>query len=174
MKKILLILLILKIGVQTGCMQLEYAEMLKVMEEPSSSSVTVAEGPTLQMGERELVHRGISYYEAILICNKMSLEEGLDTLYQYDAQVFTEDSLFWLPNIRVLEGRSGYRLPTKEEWIAADVEKQDANVGEWLYGEAHSQYAVFELAPNFVKAVGLYRERSGYPVYGMRVVRVVF
>ncbi|MCL2259761.1 MAG: hypothetical protein FWC15_00230 [Fibromonadales bacterium] len=172
MKKILKIQIILQILVQTSCMQLEYAEMLKVMEDPSSSSVTVAEGPTLQMGEHELAHRGISYYEAILISNKMSLEEGLDTLYQYDAPVFTEDSLFWLPNIRVLEERSGYRLPTKDEWLAAEVEKQDANVGEWLYGEAHSQYAVFELAPNFVKAVGLYRERSGYPVYGMRVVKV--
>jgi len=166
------ILIILQILVQTGCMQMEYVETLKTVEEHSSSSVAVVEGPVLQMGERVLAHRGISYYEAILICNKMSLEEGLDTLYQYDAPVFTEDSLFWLLNIRVLEERSGYRLPTKEEWIAADVEKQDENVGEWLYGEAHSQYAVFELAPDFLKAVGLYRERAGYPVYGMRVVRV--
>jgi len=180
MKKNPAILIILQILVQTGCMQLEYVEMFKAEDgyssgsEADGSSSSNLGGSILQIGKHELAHRGISYYEAILICNKMSLEEGLDTLYQYDKPVFTEDSLFWLPNIMVLEERSGYRLPTKEEWLAGEVEKLDENVGEWLYGEANFQYAVFELAPHFLKTVGLYRERSGYPVYGMRVVRVVF
>ena len=165
-----------------ACMQLEYVEISanssssEAEPEPESSSSeeyssSSEEGPTLQMGEHELAYRGISYYDAILICNSLSRQEGLDTLYKYDKPVFTEDSLFWLPNIRVLENRSGYRLPTKEEWLAAEVEKLDKNVGEWLYSEGSSQYAVFELAPNFLKAVGLYRERAGYPVYGMRVVK---
>jgi len=178
MKKILLIGLIGGIAIQ--CMQLEYVEIPdEVLGETSSSSEELlssssSESLKLQMGRQELAHRGISYYEAILICNKMSLEEGLDTLYQYDKPVFTDDSLFWLPNITVLEDRSGYRLPTKEEWVSAmengEIEKLDENVGEWLYGEANSQYGVFELAPHFLKTVGLYRERAGYPVYGMRVV----
>ena len=174
MKKILSIGLIGSIGVLASCMQLDYVEVSDgknvVLEESSSSS-------GLQMGWHELEYRGISYYEAILICNEMSLAEGLDTLYQYDKAVFTDDdSLFWLPNIRILEGRSGYRLPTKKEWLLAkengDMEKSDENVGEWLYGEANSQYGIFELAPNFLKAVGLHREREGYPVYGMRVVKI--
>ena len=139
------------------------------MELPSSSSL---ESVKLQMGQH-IVHKGVSYYEAIILCNKMSLEEGLDTLYRYDKPIFAEGSLFWLPNLQVLENRSGYRLPTKEEWILAyengeiDIEE---NVGEWLYGDVNSQYSVFELAPNFLRAVGLYMEREGYPVYGMRVV----
>jgi len=157
-----------------ACMQLEYVEISNGTEEIFSSS---SESTKLQIGRHELTHRGISYYEAILICNKMSIEEGLDTLYQYDKPIFTEDSLFWLPNIKVLENRSGYRLPTREEWILAkengEIEKLDENLGEWLYGEAHSQYSVFELAPNFFKAVGLYRERAGYPAYGMRVVKAL-
>jgi hypothetical protein len=165
-----------------ACMQLEYVEITNGAGgissgsggEQSSSSGFI----NLQIGRQELEHRGISYYEAILICNKMSLEEGLDTLYQYDKPVFTEDSLFWLPNLKVLENRSGYRLPTREEWILAEengeIEKLDKNLGEWLYGEAYSQYSVFELAPDFLKAVGLYREREGYPVYGMRVAKVFF
>jgi len=187
MKKILLMGLIGGLAIQ--CMQLEYVEISdrvsSAHEEASSSSEaeellssSSSESLKLQMGVQELDHKGISYYEAILICNKMSLEEGLDTLYQYDKPIFTDDdSLFWLPNIAVLEDRPGYRLPTKEEWVSAmengEIEKLDENVGEWLYGEVNSQYSVFELAPHFLKTVGLYREREGYPVYGMRVVKMV-
>jgi len=162
-----------------ACMQLEYVEFFLEEEISSSSEMEVSsssEAPTLQIGKYELSNTGISYYDAILLCNKMSLEEGLDTLYQYDRPVFTEDSLFWLPNIKVLENRSGYRLPTKEEWLQAkengEIEKLNDDIGEWLYGESNSMYATFELAPHFIKAVGLYREKEGNPVYGMRVVKI--
>jgi hypothetical protein len=179
MKKIIVFAMLL-----VACMQLEYVEIFNEAKEISSSSEeeqlssSSSESIKLQIGRQELAHRGISYYEAILICNEMSLEEGLDTLYQHDKPIFTEDSLFWLPNLTLLEDRSGYRLPTKEEWVNAmengEIEKLDENVGEWLYGEAYSQYSVFELAPHFLKTVGLYREREGYPVYGMRVAKAVF
>ncbi len=180
MKKILSVGLIGGICFFASCMQLEYVEISTGAAEISSSSEeeqssSSSEGINMQMGRQELAYKGISYYEAILICNKMSLEEGLDTLYQYDKPIFTEDSLFWLPNIKVLENRLGYRLPTKEEWILAkengEIEKLDETLGEWLYSEGYSQYSVFELAPDFLKAVGLYKEREGYPVYGMRVVK---
>jgi hypothetical protein len=180
-------LMVSLIGVQAiACMQLEYIERhleIAVQEESSSSSEIELSSssslgnPKLQIGKQELAHRGISYYEAILICNKMSLEEGLDTLYKYGKPVFTEDSLFWLPNLEVLENLSGYRLPTKEEWLNAkengEIEKLDENVGEWLYSETYSQYSAFELAPHFLKTVGLYREREGYPIYGIRVVKIL-
>ncbi|MDR2580754.1 MAG: SUMF1/EgtB/PvdO family nonheme iron enzyme [Fibromonadaceae bacterium] len=173
------------IGVLTSCMQLEYIEIPVehiAQGESSSSSEVVelssssSEVSSWQIGRYELEPKGLSYYDAILLCNKMSRDEGLDTLYQHDRPVFAEDSLFWLPNIKVLEGREGYRLPTKEEWLLArergEIEKLDESIGEWLYEEANSQYAVFELAPHFLRTVGLYREREGYPAYGVRVVRV--
>jgi len=164
-----------------ACMQLEYVEIPLEQEISSSSEMVVSSSsqeskPILQIGKYELSFTGISYYDAILLCNKMSLEEGLDTLYKYDNPAFTEDSLFWLPNIKVLANRSGYRLPTKEEWQKAkengEIEKLNDDVGEWLYGESNSMYGTFELAPHFIKAVGLYREKEGNPVYGMRVVKL--
>jgi len=175
MKKILLVGLA---GV-FSCMQLEYIENAVLDEEVaidiSSESSDASSSSSLQIGRHELARKGVSYYEAILICNEMSLAEGLDTLYQYGEPIFTADSLFWLPNIKVLEENSGYRLPTKEEWLLAkengEIEKLYGDVGEWLYSETNSQYSVYELAPHFLKAVGLYRERDGYPVYGVRVVR---
>jgi len=164
-----------------ACMQLEYIEIPMEDDVSSSSEMEIevsssseAVVPILQISRYELSYTGISYYDAILLCNKMSIKEGLDTLYQYDNPVFTEDSLFWLPNIKVLENRSGYRLPTKEEWLQAkengEIEKLNEDVGEWLYGESNSMYGAFELAPHFIKAVGLYREKAGNPAYGMRVV----
>lgn len=175
MRKILLIGLTVGLGLQTSCMQLEYIENTVVIKEIVTQNSSTSANLKFQIDRYELAYKGISYYEAILICNEMSLAEDLDTLYQYDKPIFTEDSLFWLPNIRVLENRSGYRLPTKEEWLLAKesggMEKLDENVGEWLYGETNSQYSVYELAPYFFKAVGLYRERDGYPAYGIRIVK---
>jgi len=178
MRKILSVWLAGGFWLCVSCMQLEYIEIADMAEgiasqEPSSTSSSASS--TLQMGKYELSYKGISYYEAILICNEMSLAEGLDTLYQYEKQIFTEDSLFWLPNIKVLWQNSGYRLPTKEEWLLAqengEIEKLYTDVGEWLYSETNSQYSIYELAPHFLKTVGLYRARDGYPVYGMRVVK---
>jgi len=178
MRKILSLGLVGGLWLCISCMQLEYIEVaaedekIVIQEPPSASSSSIA---TLRMYKYELSHRGISYYEAILICNEMSLAEGLDTLYQYEKPIFVEDSLFWLPNIKVSGENSGYRLPTKEEWRRAkessEIEKLYEDVGEWLYSETNSPYSVYELAPSFLKTVGLYRGREGYPVYGMRVVR---
>jgi len=176
-----------------SCMQLEYidaspsssaGELLSSSSILSSSSLSASPLSSsslsfeVKVSEHELEHKGLSFYDAILLCNKMSIEEGLDTLYQHDKPVFTDDSLFWLPNIRVLENRTGYRLPTKEEWTKAmesgEIEKLYEDVGEWLYSEVNSEYSVFELAPSFLKTVGLHKKREGYPVFGIRVVRIQF
>jgi len=172
-------------GVLAACMQLKYADddeqigtnSLSSSHTSSSSSSIYSK---LKMGKLDTnFKKGISYYKAITWCNKMSLEEKLDSLYQYDEPdyVDVEDSTFWLPNIRILEGRSGYRLPTKEEWEWAsksgEITDVDKNIGEWLYREANSQYSTFELAPDFSRAVGLYRgSMDGSLVYGMRAVKI--
>jgi len=139
----------------------------------SSSSISKI---IMQVSPTKLDTTGISYYEAILICNKMSIKEGLDTLYKYDSLSIVEGSLFWLQNLKVLENRSGYRLPTMEEWEQAEESGKiiDANgtVGEWIYREANSPYALFYIAPSFVKATGLYKKNPDNPAYGMRVLKV--
>jgi hypothetical protein len=182
MKKIFLIALI---GVLASCMQLEEIEIpaSENTVEISSSSSTPQEASSSSLEIKPQVEKnrldtiGISYYDAIRICNKMSIEEGLDSLYQYDKSVFVDDSLFWLQNIKVLENLSGYRLPTREEWSIAqengELEDIDEDISEWLYSEStNSQYSAFGLAPKFLTAVGLYRSRADYPDYGMRVVKV--
>jgi hypothetical protein len=165
------------IGVMVvGCMQLDTIEYFASSSSsliPSSSSKII-----IEISPMRLDTTGISYYDAVLICNKMSLDEGLDTLYQYDELLLIDDypDIFWLSNIRILEDRSGYRLPTREEWEQAkekgEIDDADENVGEWIYRKASSQYAYFYLAPSFVAHIGIYREKSDGPIYGMRVLKV--
>ena len=169
MKKFLSIGLIAGIGIQISCMQLE-----QIAEETVGNS-SGSGNFSLQIGKYRM-DTTVSYYEAILLCNELSRADGLDTLYQYDEPAFVENSFFWLPNLKVLENRPGYRLPTKEEWLSAkekgDMEGVDENKGEWLYKESNKPYSAFELAPTFFKAVGLYKEVEGNPAYGARVLKV--
>jgi hypothetical protein len=174
MRKILLIGLI---GVLTSCMQLSEVEVCPDGPCPTGNTSQGGSGnPKLKMDKRRLTNKGISYYEAILICNEKSKEEGLDTLYQYDEPRLTGGLYIWLPNIKVLKDRSGYRLPTKEEWIQAnendEMEDIDEDIGEWLYKENNKEYTLFELAPKFLSSVGLYGKGDKYSIYGMRVLKV--
>jgi len=57
----------------------------------------------------------VSWYDALLFCNKLSASEGLDLCYQIDsdddhrkAPQITQVQCFW--------DRNGYRLPTEAEW----------------------------------------------------------
>jgi len=188
MKKMVIGLLI---GVLAACMQLKYEDDDEQMGTKSSSSSRASGSSSsiyskLQMGKLDTTSKkGISYYEAIIRCNKMSREENLDSLYQYDKpEYIIGDSIFWLPNITILEGRSGYRLPTKEEWNKAyendEIKDVDKNIGEWLNKEVGSQYsaysifeiATFEIDTVFYKVIGLYKSKDSSLVYGMRAVKV--
>jgi hypothetical protein len=163
-----------------NCMQLEYAENSNLPKETEiEEEIPIEQTLTLEFGLNELEQKNISFYEAILLCNKISIEENLDTLYEYSEKFFVDDSLFWLTNLKVRKNLQGYRLPTKEEWVEAfengKIEKLDENIGEWLFveTESQSQFSVMELAPHFKKTVGLYKEREDYPIFGMRLVRVM-
>jgi len=184
MKKMVIGLLI---GILAACMQLKYADDDEQQMGTKSSSSSRASGSSssiyskLQMGKLDTnFKKGISYYKAIMRCNEMSLEENLDSLYQYDMPeyIMGDTSIFWLPNIKILEGRSGYRLPTRAEWSKAyengEIKDVDKNIGEWLYREAaNSKNSEFELAPDFYRAVGLYKASiDGSLVYGMRAVKI--
>lgn len=60
---------------------------------------------------------GISWYEAILFCNKRSKRVSMDTCYTYSSIEY--DSVTTITNILDLEctfTTNGYRLPTEDEW----------------------------------------------------------
>lgn len=65
---------------------------------------------------------GVTWYDAILFCNRLSLLEGLTPAYQVTgvtnwntATAPTSDNTDW-NNATILVGSDGYRLPTKAQW----------------------------------------------------------
>ncbi|MBN1981332.1 MAG: SUMF1/EgtB/PvdO family nonheme iron enzyme [Chitinivibrionales bacterium] len=62
----------------------------------------------------------ISWFQMILFCNKRSVKEKRDTCYTYTAVVFdTSDvvkKIVALPGLKCNFIKSGYRLPTEDEW----------------------------------------------------------
>ena len=59
----------------------------------------------------------VSWFQAIVFCNQLSLFEGYQPTYQYPETKQFDDPIFksiqWNPHA------NGYRLPTKEEWLYA-------------------------------------------------------
>ena len=72
---------------------------------------------------------GMRYYEAVLFCNRLSEIEGLDTAYSYSGAYFENASTHnvgaytglckKLVDLQVDTSKTGYRLPTPEEWAWA-------------------------------------------------------
>ncbi len=62
----------------------------------------------------------ISWYDAILFCNKLSLKEGRQPFYQLDTLRKDSDNLDVLDSLRwevgIQREADGYRLPTEAEW----------------------------------------------------------
>jgi uncharacterized repeat protein (TIGR02543 family) len=68
----------------------------------------------------------VSWFEALVFCNKLSIKEGLDSAYSKDGETDPDE---WgvIPTvlagsndfnnaIQIVEGSNGYRLPTEAQW----------------------------------------------------------
>jgi formylglycine-generating enzyme required for sulfatase activity len=56
----------------------------------------------------------VTWFDAIRYCNLLSKQEGFDTIYRYD-QIRAENAV----NLECHWEKSGYRLPTNDEWELA-------------------------------------------------------
>ena len=59
----------------------------------------------------------VTWYDALLFCNKRSKLRGLDTVYSF-SNIDSNQSgrVYSLENLRINYNRLGYRLPTESEW----------------------------------------------------------
>ncbi len=83
---------------------------------------------------------GMTWHDAILWCNALSIYEGLEPCYYADAKFEdplligrfrnSPDKAFVPPPVWVKWDAPGYRLPTPEEWILAWEENQVASIGD--------------------------------------------
>jgi len=72
----------------------------------------------------------VSWYEALLFCNRLSVISGREPVYRvwdvddadsYLEWAFSTESTTATSNIYIYGNANGYRLPTKEEWIWAAI-----------------------------------------------------
>ena len=88
-----------------------------------SSCKTNPENPDPETGWMTLPVEMISWYEALIFCNKLSLKENLTPVYRVNDSVNPDDwgevpeeeeSAQW--DVELINGANGFRLPTEAEW----------------------------------------------------------
>ena len=87
--------------------QKEYVTLMGA--NPSSAVGTASVGDSFPV-----VH--VTWYQAVLYCNRRSKVENYDTVYSYAAICTSAVCPVVLENLTINYNRFGYRLPTEDEW----------------------------------------------------------
>jgi len=103
----------------------------------------------------------VTWYDAIIYCNLRSEMEGLEKVYSYTDPVYGADNSQWkgrcirLSNLSADLTKSGYRLPTEEEWMSLYAPPY-AGEYYWSSGQDPAEYAWYGKFWEFnTKSVGL-------------------
>lgn len=111
---------------------------------------------------------GVTWYDAVLYCNSLSIRDGYDTVYSYTAKCDEPGSCpYVLENLEIHYDRFGYRLPTEAEWEYACRAGEEE---EYFWGDDPgdaAEYAwFFDNAGNTLHTVRG-RKPNGYGLYDM-------
>ena len=86
----------------------------------NSSGTTVT--PTFQW--RNLPVERVSWYDAIVFSNRLSIARGLTPAYSIGGSTNPDD--WWGNAVTIVPGSSGYRLPTEAQWECVDKARKTA------------------------------------------------
>ena len=123
----------------------------------------------------------VTWYEAIIFCNKLSIKEGLSPAYKIAGSTNPNtwgDAPYWDWNtstligdptawdaVEIVAGSKGYRLPTEAQWEYAcragsttqwHFGDTDENIGNYAWYSANSNSKTHEVGKKLPNAFGLY------------------
>jgi len=122
---------------------------------------------------------GLSWYEAIVFCNRFSLREGLYLAYEIptlaDKTIWSTDPSTWgaapyywderWDSVRIVQGSTGYRLPTEAQWEFASragtasswhFGNNEIEIGNYAWYTANSENITHQVGTKQPNQLGLY------------------
>lgn len=130
--------------------------MMKCLVTQKDYEKICGENPSNFTGDANRPVESISWFDAIDFCNKWSVADGLDPVYE----VFADD-------VEMHFDRNGYRLPTEAEWEYAC---RASSSGEFFWGEDEKSaltYSWFDSnSEDATHSVGT-KQKNGFGLYDM-------
>lgn len=123
----------------------ENYSMLKTEVTQEFYEFIMGENPSFFGGEKNLPVERVSWYDAVVFCNKLSEKKGLEPVYSVNGETDVSKWKDESPEILWNEKANGYRLPTE---------------AEWQYAAKGGQEFKYSGSDNLAE-VGWYKENSG-------------